>query len=351
MKRISLVLAALLAAGLTLAPATLFGFTIINSVDVSLYGTRIEGNATPNLPVTVTVTDKDGAVKAIDRGLADGSGDFIAYLPVGQILPGDTVQVQSGAGVTVTHTISRLALTKINVKDNIIAGLVFPRQDQVRAEVTSYYDQTAAPAADGAFSFDLNPYDLKRLDGLKISYRPDPIFTVSLYQNVIGLRVGENTQVASLYGKPGKSYTVRLLSPLGRLKGACLTNLTPSEMGGPIQFVKAGGAPIPIRAGDFIQVIGYQGFTVRVAPLLITIDTAADTVTVKSLSNNIVDISLYLMDDSGVTTRVDASATTTADGTATFTFPGKDIRTGDYVDAHMRTPIGNLILCKSQSLP
>lgn len=336
------------------APASL-------EVYVRLYCSSVSGSIDPDLPITVTVTGADGALKghaavtssggSFDVDFADGAWPFL------QIVPGDTVTVAAD-GARYRHTLSRIAVDRLDPATGAVSGKVSPRrptvdvyQNAARLTATGWEDgwvsrERLPTGADGSFSTTFAR--LRRLDGVSVEYtRGTPAngaFTIYHELTVPGLDVTLGASVARIYAERGRTFAGRLASGGGALKGTARASTTNTydDDEGVFDFRTAAGDPVAIAANDRLTVTGKWSFSAAVPALALALRVPSDRLTGRTRPNGAVQLDLWLLgDDGGLLSHEVAFLAADGKGVFAWDAPG-DVRPGDVAAVTALDAQGNL---------
>jgi len=323
------------------APTSLEVFVRLNCSSVS-------GRIAPDLPLRITVSGAGGVLKGyaavtsssggFDVDFSDGSWPFL------QIVPGDTVTVTAD-GAIYKHTLSRISLVRLDPATGAVSGQVTPRRPTVsvyqnyrrltatgwQGDWVSREDLPTSPA--GAFSTSFAK--LRRLDDLSVEYTvgtaAKAAFTVHHDVDVPGLDATLGASIARLYAERGRTFEARLANRVGAVKGISRTTTTNTydDDEGVFDFRTAAGDPVAIVGNDRLAVTSRWSFAAPVPAIGLTLRVPTDRMTGKTRPKGVVEINLWLLDDSGALLGHE-EAYVIADGTGAFTWDASgDIRPGD----------------------
>jgi len=247
----------------------------------------VVGRANVGASIVITLTDSGGAVKDVQAPSADPYNGYYQATFVGDVVPGDTVQVVGG-GISATIPITTLNATTDRIAD-VISGQAPPNSSHLRVgqwgEYSPYYEQEGFTSdASGSYTADLSgEVDVHNRGAGELYYHTDddldehlqsvayrtPDYHVSLtWDNIEGHT-----------GIPNLPITLTLLAADGVVKG---TNVVVGqEPDGRINWADfyADGEKQDVVPGDQV-IVETPTFsdTISIVGFDITIDPATDVV-------------------------------------------------------------------------
>jgi hypothetical protein len=280
---VALALAAPAAAGSQPLPQDLFVEAALYSNVVTVHGEDLD-----QFEIVLALKNPAGAVLAeMDvfppYGL-DGDQatlfltDFTDAAAYTGLLPGEWLELEfryhGEPGPKVSHLLSDITVTSVNVGADTIRGTILPRKSPtayvsfsgmkfVPGGLPPYYSNEVPVRADGTFSVNAaGAADLVRNGQLFVGYQYD-VFGVYVNGFVPGLVVLEDTQWAIATGTPLMSYKGKIVKPNGEIRGTSAAQPLQWLGIGLFQFHK-GRAGAPIRRGDTVKVAGDFPYSVQV---------------------------------------------------------------------------------------
>ncbi|MFQ5858963.1 MAG: hypothetical protein ACE5LU_25465, partial [Anaerolineae bacterium] len=283
---------------------------------------------------------RTGQAIATTRLLTDGKGYFSTRLAEEfanlRIHPGQTIRVtwenqQIALAVPQLSIRADPATDQITGRGPVGADLSITIYDQATQRRRWYYptpDENGQYQVNLAGRVDITPDD----DGSVIYEAPDGHKLVAEFRvPLVGLEVGRHT--VSGRGVESAEVVVDLRAGDGTVKATAQT--TVDTRGNFALELEAGGQPVPVSAGDTLQItVGDEQIAIDVPALAVDLDPVQDRVIGQGPPGESLQISLVAGDD-----RLTQDVTPSASGNYSLDVRGlADIRAGAYATATYTTP-------------